>query len=422
MPGTTLVTGGAGFIGSAAVRRLLAWPEAGSSPRGCQDGPQVQGVQQVRVAVVDALRYCANPLSLQELEADPRFGFYQADVADEAALRAIFREVQPDRVLHLAAESHVDRSIDGPRAFLRANVEGTFTLLETARAYWDSLPSGRRSSFRLLHVSTDEVYGDLARDAAPAAEGAPYRPSSPYSATKAASDHLVRAWTRTFNLPCMVTSCTNNYGPRQFPEKLIPLCILRALEGKELPLYGDGLQERDWIHVDDHARALQLVLDKGRPGESYHVAGQAPATNIGLVRRLCHLLDELAPGRRPRGLASFAELIVHVQDRPGHDVRYALDASKIRRELGWRPEISLEQGLASTVRWYLASEAWWRPLLDASYRLERLGRLGRLNRPDRLDSPAPLNRPDRLNSQDPPGRKCLGGISPTDDATQRSRT
>ncbi len=387
-PCTFLVTGGAGFIGSAAVRRLLAWPDAGGELRskggnGCPEGKS--GQHNVRVAVVDALRYCANPLSLKDLEADPRFSFYQADVADEASLKAIFREVQPDLVLHLAAESHVDRSIDGPRAFLHANVEGTFALLETARAYWDDLASDRKAKFRLLHVSTDEVYGDLAKDAAPAAEGAPYCPSSPYSATKAAADHLVRAWTRTFGLPCMVSSCTNNYGPRQFPEKLIPLCILRALEGKPLPVYGDGMQVRDWIHVDDHARALQLILEQGRPSESYHIAGHAPSTNIALVRRLCRLLDELAPERRPQGMDRFEELIVHVADRPGHDVRYALDASKLRRELGWQPHISLDRGLAGTVRWYLANEAWWRPVLDGSYRLERLGRLKHPEHPDQLE-------------------------------------
>ena len=442
-PMTYLVTGGAGFIGSAAVRRLLSWPGGPGSPdgpgcpncsdcsgdsscpqdgragnignaaclaarkgHGSYDGHGSPNVQDVRVAVVDALRYCANPLSLQALEADPRFAFYQADVADEATLRAIFREVQPDRVLHLAAESHVDRSIDGPRAFLHANVEGTFALLEAARAYWDNLASERQASFRLLHVSTDEVYGDLAKDAAPAAEGSPYCPSSPYSATKAASDHLVRAWTRSFGLPCMVSSCTNNYGPRQFPEKLIPLCILRALEGKTLPLYGDGLQERDWIHVDDHVRALQLVLDKGRPGESYHIAGQAPAANIELVRRLCRLLDELAPDRRPQGIAHFENLIVHVEDRPGHDARYALDASKLLRELGWKPRIALEQGLEATVRWYLANEAWWRPMLDGSYRLERLGRLNRLDRIGRIDR---LDRNERQASHGRHERQDLAG-------------
>ncbi|MCR5257290.1 MAG: dTDP-glucose 4,6-dehydratase [Desulfovibrio sp.] len=355
MSTTYLVTGGAGFIGSAAVRRLLSCHEA-------------------RVAVADILSYCANPLSLQELETDPRFSFFKADVADEATLRDIFREVQPDRVLHLAAESHVDRSIDDPRAFLHANVGGTFSLLEATRAYWEALPAERRERFRLLHVSTDEVYGDLPKDAPPAAEGAAYRPSSPYSATKAAADHLVRAWARTFGLPCLVTSCTNNYGPRQFPEKLVPLCILRALEGRPLPIYGDGLQVRDWLHVDDHARALALVLKQGRPGESWHIAGNSPCTNIELVLRLCRVLDRLAPTRRPQGLARFEELIVHVPDRPGHDVRYALDASKIRRDLGWAPAISLERGLEATVRWYLDNEAWWRPVLDGTYRLERLGR------------------------------------------------
>ncbi len=425
MPSTCLVTGGAGFIGSAAVRRLLR-----SSGGPCARKGGVHAGGKVRVAVVDALRYSANPLSLQELEADPRFAFYHADVADEASLRAIFREVQPDRVLHLAAESHVDRSIDGPRAFLHANVEGTFALLETARAYWDSLGAERHASFRLLHVSTDEVYGDLARDAAPAAEGAPYCPNSPYSATKAAADHLVRAWTRTFNLPCMVSSCTNNYGPRQFPEKLIPLCILRALEGRTLPVYGDGSQVRDWIHVDDHARALALVLEKGRPGESYHIAGNAPLANIDLVRRLCRLLDELAPRHRPQGLARFEELVVHVEDRPGHDARYALDASKIRRELGWEPRIAMDQGLAATVRWYLGNEAWWRPVLDGSYRLERLGRPGQADghgRPDRLSRPEAPGGPcaaGQVSGPGPgtgsgPGPSC-GGISPSDNAFQRS--
>ena len=356
MTHTLLVTGGAGFIGSAVVREVLlssAW----------------------RVVNVDKLTYSGNPASLADVADNPRYNFIHADIADAAAMRAAFEIFEPDAVMHLAAESHVDRSIDSPAAFLETNVRGTFVLLEEARRYWKNLTasdSPKARDFRFHHISTDEVFGDLRGGQGSFTEETPYAPSSPYSASKAASDHLVRAWQRTYGLPTLVTNCSNNYGPRQFPEKLIPLTILNALAGRELPVYGDGGQIRDWLHVEDHVRALLLVLARGRVGETYAVGGHCEKRNIDVVRAICELLEEMAP-QKPAGVSRYADLIRFVRDRPGHDGRYAIDASKIAKELDWRPRESFATGLRKTVRWYLDNEAWWRAVLDGSYRCERLG-------------------------------------------------
>lgn len=356
MTHTLLVTGGAGFIGSAVVREVLlssAW----------------------RVVNVDKLTYSGNPASLADVADNPRYNFIHADIADAAAMRAAFEIFEPDAVMHLAAESHVDRSIDSPAAFLETNVRGTFVLLEEARRYWKNLTasdSPKARDFRFHHISTDEVFGDLRGGQGSFTEETPYAPSSPYSASKAASDHLVRAWQRTYGLPTLVTNCSNNYGPRQFPEKLIPLTILNALAGRELPVYGDGGQIRDWLHVEDHVRALLLVLARGRVGETYAVGGHCEKRNIDVVRAICELLEEMAP-QKPAGVSLYADLIRFVRDRPGHDGRYAIDASKIAKELDWRPRESFATGLRKTVRWYLDNEAWWRAVLDGSYRCERLG-------------------------------------------------
>ncbi len=345
-----LVTGGAGFIGSAVVRQYIAETDW-------------------TVVNVDKLTYAGNLESLAGAREHPRHRFERVDICDRAELDRVFREHQPDAVMHLAAESHVDRSIDGPAAFIRTNVLGTYTLLEAARAYWSGLEGKRRERFRFHHVSTDEVYGDLGPADPPFTEATPYAPSSPYSASKAASDHLVRAWHRTYGLPVVVTNCSNNYGPYQFPEKLIPLMILNALAGKPLPVYGRGDNVRDWLYVEDHARALRLVLERGRVGETYNIGGRAERTNLEVVRAVCRLVDEMRPdpaGPRER-------LIRFVADRPGHDRRYAMDTTKIERELGWRPRESFETGLAKTVRWYIENPGWWRRVLDGTYRLERLG-------------------------------------------------
>jgi len=333
-----LVTGGAGFIGSALVRRLIA-----------------QGVD--KVINVDKLSYAANKAAIASAMHTPQHVFEQVDICDRGEMNRIFAEHQPDAVMHLAAESHVDRSIHGPDVFIQSNVVGTYTLLEAAREYWLALSGGRREAFRFLHVSTDEVYGDLADGKQLFTEATAYAPSSPYSASKAASDHLVRAWHRTYGLPVLLSHCTNNYGPYQFPEKLIPLMTLNAVAGKPLPLYGSGLQVRDWLHVDDHVVALQTILEKGRVGETYNVGAHNPRSNIDIVRAICQLLDVLHPQSRPMGKdgvpGKHEQLIVHVQDRPGHDRRYALDATKIREELGWRSECDFAQGLRATVQWYL---------------------------------------------------------------------
>ncbi len=343
----TLVTGGAGFIGSALVRHLVG--DLGET-----------------VLTIDALTYAGNLESLKAVAGDPHHDFRKADIRDFQAMADAIAEFRPDRILHLAAESHVDRSITGAHAFVSTNVTGTFTLLEAARAYWEGLEGDARDRFRFLHVSTDEVYGSLGQEGL-FREDTPYDPSSPYSATKAASDHLAKAWHRTYGLPVVVSNCSNNYGPYHFPEKLIPLTILNALDGRELPVYGKGENVRDWLFVEDHVRALDLIARTGRIGETYNVGGGNERRNIEVVRHICTVLDKLVPAPRPR-----EELIRFVADRPGHDARYAIDATKLERELGWRAAESFESGIEKTVRWYLDNEWWWRPL-RARYAGDRLG-------------------------------------------------
>jgi dTDP-glucose 4,6-dehydratase len=348
-----LVTGGAGFIGSALVRHLLT-------------------ETQHEVFNVDKLTYAGNLESLAPVAASPRYRFLQADICDRAAMDEALRDFQPDAVMHLAAESHVDRSIDGPSAFIQTNVVGTYSLLESVRAYWLGLDQERKAAFRFHHISTDEVYGDLHGADDLFTETTPYAPSSPYSASKAASDHLVRAWSRTYGLPVLLTNCSNNYGPYHFPEKLIPLMILNALDGKPLPVYGNGQQIRDWLFVEDHARALMEVVTRGKLGETYNIGGHNEQKNLDVVRAICALLEELAP-EKPAGVARYEDLITYVQDRPGHDLRYAIDAGKIERELGWTPRETFETGLRKTVRWYLDNREWCRHVQDGSYQGERLG-------------------------------------------------
>jgi dTDP-glucose 4,6-dehydratase len=345
-----LVTGGAGFIGSALCRYLV-------------------GNGQARVVNVDKLTYAANLKSLTPVEDSPGYTFIKADICDSAAIAEILAHERPDAIMHLAAESHVDRSITGSAEFIRTNVLGTHVLLECTRAYWEHLPGSAKDRFRFLHVSTDEVYGSLPPEGF-FLETTPYDPRSPYSASKASSDHLVSAWHETFGLPTLITNCSNNYGPYHFPEKLIPLVLLNALEQKPLPVYGDGRQVRDWLFVDDHVKALALVLDKGRVGQTYNIGGRSPIENLSVVQRICDLLDERRPSSRPR-----RELITFVADRPGHDRRYAIDPTKIETELSWRAEETFDSGLAKTVDWYLAHEAWWRPLRDKVYSGDRLGLL-----------------------------------------------
>lgn len=353
MSKTILVTGGAGFIGSAVVRYII---------ESTQDS----------VVNVDKLTYAGNLESLESVEKNPRYAFEQVDICDSKALARVFEHHQPDAVMHLAAESHVDRSIDGPAAFIETNIVGTYTLLEAARAYWNTLNDERKAAFRFHHISTDEVYGDLEGTDDLFTETTPYAPSSPYSASKASSDHLVRAWLRTYGLPTIVTNCSNNYGPFHFPEKLIPLMILNALDGKPLPVYGNGQQIRDWLFVEDHARALYKVVTEGEVGETYNIGGHNEKANIDVVRTICRLLEELVPNK-PEGVAKYEDLITYVKDRPGHDVRYAIDAAKIGRELGWKPQETFESGIRKTVEWYLNNKKWWSRVLDGSYNRERLG-------------------------------------------------
>ncbi|MGO3396344.1 MAG: dTDP-glucose 4,6-dehydratase [Serratia proteamaculans] len=348
-----LVTGGAGFIGSAVVRHII---------EATQDS----------VLVLDKLTYAGNLESLLVVADNPRYSFEQVDICDRAALDRVFAEYQPDVIMHLAAESHVDRSIDGPAAFIETNVVGTYTMLEAARHYWQPLDAEKKQSFRFHHISTDEVYGDLHGTDDLFTETTPYSPSSPYSASKASSDHLVRAWLRTYGLPTLVTNCSNNYGPYHFPEKLIPLVILNAVAGKPLPVYGDGAQVRDWLYVEDHARALYQVVTEGVVGETYNIGGHNERKNIEVVQTICDLLEELAPNK-PQGVEKYRDLITYVKDRPGHDMRYAIDAGKIDRELGWRPQETFESGIRKTVSWYLNNEIWWRRVQDGSYAGERLG-------------------------------------------------
>ncbi|ELB2850613.1 dTDP-glucose 4,6-dehydratase [Vibrio alginolyticus] len=348
-----LITGGAGFIGSAVVRYII---------NNTLDS----------VINVDKLTYAGNLESLISVESSERYAFEQVDICDRNALDVVFEKHQPDAVMHLAAESHVDRSIDGPAAFIETNIVGTYTLLESARAYWNKLDANRKSAFRLHHISTDEVYGDLEGTDDLFTETTSYAPSSPYSASKASSDHLVRAWQRTYGLPTLVTNCSNNYGPFHFPEKLIPLMILNALEGKALPVYGDGMQIRDWLFIEDHACALYKVATEGEVGETYNIGGHNEKSNIEVVKTICSLLEELVP-IKPEGVLQYQDLITYVTDRPGHDVRYAIDAKKIERELGWKPEETFESGIRKTVEWYLNNKEWWSRVLDGSYSRERLG-------------------------------------------------
>ncbi|BCB62873.1 dTDP-glucose 4,6-dehydratase [Halomonas sp. A020] len=379
---TFLITGGAGFIGSAVVRELVA-------------------NTQHHVINVDKLTYAGNLESLVTVQDNERYTFIQADICDAPAMQRLFDEHQPDIVMHLAAESHVDRSIDGPAEFIQTNVVGTAVLLEAARAYWKALQqqnAAKAEAFRFHHISTDEVYGDLEGTDDLFTETTPYAPSSPYSASKASSDHLVRAWQRTYGLPTLVTNCSNNYGPYHFPEKLIPLMILNALAGKPLPVYGDGQQIRDWLYVEDHARALIKVATEGQVGETYNIGGHNEQTNLHVVETICDILDELVPLKANEStqnathhspftihhspftihnspLTTYKQLITFVTDRPGHDVRYAIDASKIERELGWKPAETFETGLRKTVEWYLANETWWKRVQDGSYQGQRLGSL-----------------------------------------------
>ena len=347
-----LVTGGAGFIGSAVVRMAIS--------RGHE------------IVNVDKLTYAANLESLRDVSNSPKYAFEKADICDLDAMNAIFAKHQPDAVMHLAAESHVDRSIDGPGAFIETNVMGTFAMLQSARAYWDGLPSARKDSFRFHHVSTDEVYGDLELDDLAFEETTSYDPSSPYSASKAASDHLVRAWARTYKLPVVLTNCSNNYGPFQFPEKLIPVVILKALHGNDIPVYGKGDNVRDWLYVDDHADALLTVLQKGKIGETYNIGGNNERTNLELVETICQLMGQHLTSED----RDFKELITFVTDRPGHDRRYAINASKIEADLGWSPSISFDEGFDKTIAWYLENEWWWRPLLKDGAFGARLGLKG----------------------------------------------
>ena len=345
-----IVTGGAGFIGSAVIRQYIKETDH-------------------EIVNLDALTYAGNLESLAEVETYARYRFEQVDIRDIEAVERVFSASQPDAVMHLAAESHVDRSIDGPADFIMTNIVGTYNLLDVARRYRDSLNGDKKRQFRFHHVSTDEVFGDLEAGGYFTEETA-YNPSSPYSASKASSDHLVRAWHRTYGLPVVVTNCSNNYGPYQFPEKLIPLVTLNALEGKPLPVYGDGSQVRDWLHVDDHACALRLVLEQGLIGETYNIGGHNEKTNLEVVRTICALLDELVPDSPHRPHDS---LIHFVADRPGHDLRYAIDADKIQRDLGWTPRETFESGMKKTIKWYLDNDEWCRHVQDGSYRRERLG-------------------------------------------------
>ncbi|MCG3864082.1 MULTISPECIES: dTDP-glucose 4,6-dehydratase [unclassified Photobacterium] len=348
-----LITGGAGFIGSAVIRYII---------KNTQN----------EVVNIDKLTYAGNLESLSEIENSLRYQFVKVDICNRAELDKVFFDYQPDVVMHLAAESHVDRSIDGPASFIETNIIGTYNLLESARQYWNQLDETRKSKFRFHHISTDEVYGDLEATDCLFTEMTSYEPSSPYSASKASSDHLVRAWLRTYGLPTIVTNCSNNYGPYHFPEKLIPLMILNALDGKKLPVYGDGMQIRDWLYVEDHASALYTVVTKGKIGETYNIGGHNEKANIEVVKTICSLLEELVP-EKPNGVDKYQDLITYVTDRPGHDVRYAIDASKIERELDWKPAETFDSGIRKTVEWYLNNKTWWSRVLDGSYSLERLG-------------------------------------------------
>jgi len=348
-----LITGGAGFIGSAVIRHLI------------------QNLNQ-QVINVDKLTYAGNLESLETVSNSPLYTFEQVDVCDKEELQRVFNQYQPDKIMHLAAESHVDRSIDGPAEFIQTNIVGTYNLLDISKQYWNNLPEQRKSTFRFHHISTDEVYGDLHGTDELFTEETPYAPSSPYSASKASSDHLVRAWYRTYNFPIVITNCSNNYGPYQFPEKLIPLVILNAISGKPLPIYGKGDQIRDWLHVEDHAKALIKVIQEGEIGETYNIGGHNEKTNLQVVQTICDILEKIHP---PTHITpnTYHDLITFVEDRPGHDVRYAIDASKIDNKLGWKPKETFETGIKKTVQWYLDNNKWCDNVKDGSYQGERLG-------------------------------------------------
>ncbi|MDG4694981.1 dTDP-glucose 4,6-dehydratase [Providencia sp. CRE-3FA-0001] len=348
-----LVTGGAGFIGSAVVRHII---------NNTNDA----------IINVDKLTYAGNLESLNSVCENNRYTFIQADICDAKLITDIFKQHQPDAIMHLAAESHVDRSIDGPSEFIQTNIIGTYTLLEAARQYWNQLPTDKKVAFRFHHISTDEVYGDLESTTDLFTETTPYAPSSPYSASKASSDHLVRAWQRTYSLPTIVTNCSNNYGPFHYPEKLIPLIILNALEGKALPVYGNGQQIRDWLYVEDHARALYKVVTEGKIGETYNIGGHNEKANIDVVKTICSILEELVPNK-PNNIENYSDLITYVADRPGHDLRYAIDATKIKNELNWVPDETFETGLRKTVEWYLKNSEWCELVQNNKYNRERLG-------------------------------------------------
>jgi dTDP-glucose 4,6-dehydratase len=348
-----LITGGAGFIGSALVRNIIQKTEHS-------------------VINVDKLTYSGNLQSLESIKESKNYTFEQVDICDEKELHRVFKENQPDIVMHLAAESHVDRSIDGPSDFIQTNIVGTFNLLEHSKNYWQSIEGDKKENFRFLHVSTDEVYGDLATTANFFSEDSAYSPSSPYSASKASSDHLVRAWYRTYDLPVLITNCSNNYGPYQFPEKLIPHVILSALNGKKIPIYGNGKQIRDWLYIDDHVCALMNVALNAKVGETYNIGGNNEIQNIEVVRKVCSVLDELIPNKF-NSVSSFSELITYVKDRPGHDVRYAINTNKINKDLGWEPQENFESGIRKTVQWYLNNKVWCENIQNGSYQLERLG-------------------------------------------------
>ena len=348
-----LITGGAGFIGSAVIRYIIKHTNHS-------------------VINIDKLTYAGNLESIENIENSNRYAFEQLDICNSNEIKRVFEEYMPDAVMHLAAESHVDRSIDGPREFIHTNIVGTYTLLEQANVYYSNLNNKKKSAFRFHHVSTDEVYGDLEGTNSLFTENTPYSPSSPYSASKASSDHLVRAWHRTYGLPILITNCSNNYGPYQFPEKLIPLIILNALEGKDLPIYGNGKQIRDWLYVDDHAIALLHVMLNGKIGETYNIGGHNEIQNIQVVQRVCKILDEIAPNNIPN-LNKYEELIKYVPDRAGHDTRYAIDATKIADELNWTPVETFESGIRKTVEWYLSHQTWCEHVQDGSYMRERLG-------------------------------------------------
>ncbi len=350
-----LITGGAGFIGSTLVKHLLSTTKH-------------------TIINVDSLTYASNLDSLDEAANHPNYNFAQADILDDKTLDKIFEKYRPDAVMHLAAESHVDRSIDGPAKFMQTNIIGTYQLLETSLAYWQRMDASRRNNFRFLHVSTDEVFGDLVDKDDAFSESTPYAPNSPYSASKASADHLVRAWHRTFELPVLVTNCSNNYGPYHFPEKLIPLTIINALQGKSLPIYGNGEQIRDWLYVEDHVRALFCVLENGRVGETYNIGGNNQKRNIDVVHAICDVLEEIRP-LKPSDISGYRELIRYVDDRPGHDLHYAIDSSKINAELEWYPQESFDSGLKKTVSWFLENEAWWMKIQKSTYRGQRLGRI-----------------------------------------------